>query len=291
MTRTKSLLQRCSASSVLLLMAWALSGLGLASLQGCASTTTVTQSPASPSTVASTPLRRDVVTESDEPENRKRAKIRVELALGYFEQGKTAVALDEVKLALLADPQFADAYTLRGLVYLRLGDMRVAEDSFRQALSLNPNDSNAAHNYGWLMCQERRYADAQRMFTQALSNPLYGDQGRTYLTQGICQARDGKDAESERSLSKAFELDAGNPVAGYNLATLLFRRGDFSRAQFYLKRLNASEFANEETLWLGVKTEMRLNNRENANDLGRQLLRKHPNSRQARSYERQAFNE
>ena len=39
----------------------------------------------------------DIMTASDEPETRKRARIRLELALGYFEQGQTAVALDELK--------------------------------------------------------------------------------------------------------------------------------------------------------------------------------------------------
>ena len=61
----------------------------------------------------------DIVTESDEPENRRRARIRLELASGYFEQGQTNVALDELKQALVADPGFADAYNLRGLVYMR----------------------------------------------------------------------------------------------------------------------------------------------------------------------------
>jgi len=89
------------------------------------------------------------MTESDEPEARKRARLRIELASGYFEQGKTTVALDEIKQAVAADPTFGPAYVLRGLVYMRLNDNRLAEESFQRALQLNPRDPDALHNYGW----------------------------------------------------------------------------------------------------------------------------------------------
>ena len=47
------------------------------------------------------------------------------------------------------------------------------------------------------------------------------------MTQGLCQARAGQRAEAERSLARAYELDAGNPIIGYNLAQLLFQRGEY----------------------------------------------------------------
>ncbi len=280
--------QRGAWAWVGMLALWAMP-MALGSLAGC--TSSVKSSPVASGSVVNSAGRRDVATDSDESESRKRAKIRLELAVGYFEQGKTTVALDELKQALVSDPNYGEAYTLRGLVYMRLNDLRLAEDSFKEALRLNPQDANAAHNYGWLACQASRFDDAQRLFALALSNPLYGDQGRTYLTQGICYSRAGNDAQAERSLGRAFEIDAGNPVAGYNLATLLFRREEFGRAQFYLRRLNSGEYANEETLWLAAKTEMKLNNRDAANELGAQLVRKYPGSRQARAFQRQAFNE
>src|SRR4051812_18005040 len=147
----------------------------------------------------------DQVTESDEPENRRRARIRMELAVGYFEQGKTSIALDELKQVILNDPTFPDAYNLRGLIYMRLNDMRLAEDSFRRAVVLNPNDANTLHNLGWLQCQQRRFDDAQRSFDQALASPLYGDRAKTLMAQGLCLARAGNPGDAERTLAKAYE--------------------------------------------------------------------------------------
>ena len=235
--------------------------------------------------------RNDAVTESDESDQRRRARLRLELATGYFEQGQTNVALDEIKQSLVTDPNFGEAYNLRGLVYMRMNDMAMAEDSFRRALALNPRDADAAHNYGWLMCQQGRYGDSTRFFSQAVANPAYGGTAKTLMTQGVCQVRAGQRAEAEQSLMHSYELDAGNPVTGYNLANLLYERGDFTRAQFYIRRLNNSDLANAETLWLGIKTERKLNNRDAVLQLGDQLKKRFAQSREAAAYEKGSFNE
>lgn len=233
----------------------------------------------------------DMVTDSDEPENRKRARLRLELAVAYFDKGQTTDALDHLKQSIGADPTLFEAYNLRGLIYMRLNDLVLAEDSFKRALAINPKAATVQHNYGWLLCQQSRYAEAVQSFASALGNPNYGDRAKTWMTQGLCQQRSGQLAEAESSLSRSYELDAGNPITAYNLATILFQRGEFVRAQFYIRRLNNSELANAESLWLGIKVERRMDNREAMAQLGSQLKKRHPQSREYSAFERGAFNE
>jgi len=235
--------------------------------------------------------RGDIMTESDEPEGRKRARLRLELAANYFQQGQTNVALDELKQALTADPTYADAHNLRGLVYMRLNDNAMAEDSFRRAAALNPRDGDVLHNYGWLLCQQGRYSESSAVFARAIATPGYGGQPKTLMTQGICQLRAGQVAEAERSLTQSYELDAGNPLTGYNLASLLFQRGELVRSQFYIRRLNNSNLANAETLWLGIKVERGLGDREAMLQLAGQLSKRFGASREAAAYQKGAFNE
>ena len=251
-------------------------------LAGCAS------QPGIPGTSGN---RTDIVTESDEPEQRRRARLRLELATGYFEQGQTNVALDEIKQSLATDPTYGDAFNLRGLVYMRLNDIPLAEDSFRRALALNPRDADVAHNYGWLLCQQARYNESFRLFAQATANPTYSGKAKTWMAQGVCQVRAGQRIEAEQSLMQSYELDAGNPVTGYSLASLLYARGELTRAQFYIRRLNNSELANAETLWLGIKTERKLNNREALLQLADQLKKRFAQSPEAALYEKGVFNE
>lgn len=250
------------------------------SLPGCA---------AGPSSATSSSA--EPVTESDEPELRKRARIRLELASGYFENGQTSVALDEIKQSLSADPSYGPAYVLRGLVYMRMNDNRLAEDSFQRALQINPRDPDALHNYGWFACQQGRHVESIDLFSRALVSPVYGGQAKTYMAKGICQTRVGQWSEAEGSFARSYELDAANPITGYNLASLLYRRGDDTRAQFYIRRLNNSDLANAETLWLGIKVERRLRNTDAMDQLAQQLSRRYPKSREWTAYQRGDFNE
>jgi type IV pilus assembly protein PilF len=233
----------------------------------------------------------DISASSEEPDHRRRARIRLELAVGYFEQGKTDIALEELRQVIAIDPGFADAYNLRGLIYMRLNDMRQAEESFRRAMALNPRDSSTMHNLGWLQCQLGRHDESIRTFEQALANPMYGDRAKTLMAQGLCHARAGRPAEAERTLARAYELDAGNPITGYNLANLLYRRGEFQRAQFYIRRLNNSELANAESLWLGIRVERKMNDRDAMRQLGEQLRKRFPQSSERAAFDKGAFDE
>jgi len=232
-----------------------------------------------------------MVTPSEESDARKRARIRLELASGYYSEGKTEIALDELKQVIATDPTFGEAYNLRGLIYMRLGDNREAEESFRRAVAMNPRDADALHNYGWLQCQLGQYQAADKSFGQAMSNPLYAGRAKTLMAMGLCQARAGRTEEAEKTLARSYELDAGNPITGYNLARLLFTKGDFKRAQFYIRRLNNSELANAESLWLGIKVENRMNDTEAMGQLSEQLRKRFPQSRERQALDRKAFDE
>ena len=276
--RPASGLQRCAlaallGASVLLVSACAGSGAG----GGAA--------------VAKDSARAEPVTESDEPENTKRARLRVTLASNYFAEGQDKVALDEVKQALAAEPNYAPAYVLRGLIFMRLQDDARAEDSFKRALQINPRESDALHNYGWFLCSKNRYKESLKQFEAALTNPIYGGRAKTLMTKGICEVRAGELASAETSFIRAYELDAANPITGYNLASLMFKRGEYSRAQFYIRRLNNSELANAESLWLGIKVEQSLKNTVVMSQLAQQLERRFPKSKEWTYYQRGAFHE
>lgn len=233
----------------------------------------------------------DLLTESDETPQRKRARIRLELAVGYFQQGKTTIALDEVKQALVIDPEYFDAHNLRGLIYMRLGDTALARQSFQNALSQHPGEPNVLHNLAWLQCQSGQYAQAQTDFERALAHPKYAERGKTWMTLGLCQIRAGQNAAAEASLLHAYEYDAANPLTGYQLARLLEQRGALQRAQFYVQRVNASTWANAESLWLGLRIARKLGQWATAQDLGAQLDKRFADSPQAQSWHKGAFDE
>ena len=246
---------------------------------------------ASPATSGASAEPTEWQTAVDETDVRKRARTRLALATGYYENGQYTVALDELKKSIQIDPTLADSYVLGGLIYMALGDTALAESHFQRALAANPRDADAMHNLGWLLCQKGQYAQAQAQFERAAAIPTYQGRAKTLMAQGICQARAGQAPQAEATLMRSYELDAGNPVTAYNLALLLFQRGDLNRAQFYIRRLNNSELANAESLWLGIRVERRLNNRQAMEQLAAQLRRRFPQSRELLAHERGAFDD
>ncbi|MBT0570637.1 type IV pilus biogenesis/stability protein PilW [Curvibacter sp. CHRR-16] len=209
---------------------------------------------------------------------RKRSRVRMELALGYFSKGQTEIALEEINQAIQTDVTFAEPLNVKGLIYMRLNNFKVAEDNFRKALQLSPKLFAVQHNLGWLYCQQGRYDESFQQFKQLLSETTYFEKPKTLLTLGVCQAKNGGLEEAQKTLQKAFELDSVSPVISYQLASVLYQRQNFSAAQFYLKRINESDFAMPESLWLGVKVERKLGNVTLANVLGERLKNRFPQS-------------
>lgn len=257
--------------------AFVLSALVLAS--GCA------QNAPAPSSV-------EIRTASDLTDADRRAAPRLELAALYFARGQYETALDEIKLALVARPDLAAAFNLRGLIYAAMGEERLADESFQRALQINPRDADAMHNRGWFLCQLRRFDDADRLFEQALAQPSYRDTARTLLAQGVCHARAGRLESSEQKLTRAYELDAANPTVALNLAEVLYRRREYERARFYVRRVNQSdELSSAASLWLAARIEHRLDNRAGIETLGRQLRNRFPQAPETSAFERGHFDD
>ncbi len=248
-------------------------------LAGCA---------AAPEPAAEAP--REVRTSSDQTDSERRALVRLELASAYFGRGQLSTALDEVKQALAAKPDLVEAHNLRGLIYASLSEPRLAEESFQRALQLNARDGDTMHNLAWFWCQQGRFDEGDKMFTQALAQPQYVATVRTLFAQGVCQARAGRWEDAERTLSRSYELDPGNPVTAYNLSEVLLRRGELERARFYVARINANrDLSNAQSLWLAARIERRLGNVEGVQQWGRQLRDRFPQSPEALQYERGRF--
>lgn len=222
-------------------------------------------------------------TTGDESADRLRARIHTELAANYFEIGNVAVALEEVKEALRADQNYGPAHNVAGLVYAQLKEDRLAEESFQRALRINPADPDAHHNYGMFLCQRKQEREAIRHFMMAVRNPLYPTPDRSYINAGVCARRSGDAAGATEFFLLALKLRPTQPQALYQMADLSYARGDYGEAKNYLNRLTQTAVSTAETLWLGVRVERRLGDRNSEASYALQLRNKFPNSSEARA--------
>lgn len=231
-------------------------------------------------------------TASDQTDNDRRVAVRLELAGGYFGRGQYETALDEVKQALAIKPDMPEAINLRSLIFAAMGEYALAEDGFKQLIARNPANADTLHNYGWFLCQRQRWADAAQQFEAALAVPNYRTPARTWLAWGACEAREGRLVPAQAHLSKAFELEPGNPTVALNLGEVLYRQGAYERARFYARRVNANvEQSNAASLWLELRIERRMGNTSSMDDLGQQLRRKYPQAAETQALNNGRFDE
>jgi len=228
---------------------------------------------------------------SPDSDQRRRARLRMELAIGYYQDGKFAVALDELKQSLTYDPTFAEAHGVLALVYMELGERQLAEASFQKALVLAPDNSDILNNYGWFLCQNGHPGDSVQYFLKAIQNPLYNQPAKPLQNAGVCASRAGDKVAAEGYFQRSFQLDPSGPVSALNLAEIYYARGETQRARFYTSLVNKSPAANPESLWLGIRIEHQLGNGPEELSLSTQLQRSYPGSREAELQARHAYNE
>lgn len=210
-----------------------------------------------------------------------RAKTHTELASGYFSRAQYGVALEEVNEALRADAAYAPAHNMLGLVYMELREDKQAEQAFSRALGLSPMDSDAHNNFGWFLCSRNRFEESLKHFLAAVKNPLYTTPEKAFLNAGICSSRKGDDAGAEDFLLKALRVQPQQPQALYNLAQLYYRQGRHAEARSHLSRYAQVASPSAESLWLGVRLERVLGDRDAEAGHGRQLRKLFPDSAEA----------
>lgn len=209
------------------------------------------------------------------------AEINTQLGVEYMRQGENEVALRKLERALEADPRYARAHEAMGLLYARIGESAKAEENFRRATALAPEDSSIMNNYGLFLCQQNRREEADALFGRALANPLYATPQLVYTNAGTC-ARGGGDLDkAEAYYRDALQRDPELGPALYGMAEIHFERARYLPARAYLQRFEAVSDPSPESLWLGVRIERRLGDRDAEASYAVALANRFPDSREA----------
>ena len=241
-------------------------------LAGCA------QTPPASTTQANTVDTGTLTGEVGDPRNR--ARIHTELGSAYYQRGNMGVALEELRIAIAADPDYAPAYSVLGLVHMDLRENAVAQQQFERALSLSSNDPDINNNYGWFLCRTGREEQSIAYFLAALKNPLYKTPARSYVNAGLCSLgkNDGRDAVE--FFERALKSEPDNLPALINLASAQYKRGQLEVARGLVRRFNKLVEPTADSLWLALRIERKLGDTVAENSLATQLRRRFAGSRE-----------
>ncbi len=210
----------------------------------------------------------------------QRAKVHTDLGMLYTQAGNMGVAIQEARIALEADPNFAPAYNLLGLVHMMLRESSQAQSNFEQALKLAPGDPEIANNYGWFLCQAGRETEAIQQFMLSAKNPHYKTPTKPNTNAGLCALRLKDDKTAEEFFQRALVADPSNAQAIFHLADIAYRRGDYTRARRLVGEVHRINEPNAESLWLALRTERKLGDRQAEAGFSSQLRRKFTDSKE-----------
>ena len=155
-------------------------------------------------------------------------------ALRLHQAGSLAEAESLYLRILEADPEYADALHLLGLIAYQRGDNMQAVEYMEKAVTINSSASIYHNNLGSVFMNLKETEMAVRCFRKAiLLNPDYVE---AYNNMGNALQRQGENKNAAEHYMKAVELKPDYVIAINNLANLLKEEGRLNEAIMHYRR-------------------------------------------------------
>lgn len=150
-------------------------------------------------------------------------------------------AIAQYKALRERDPDQPVPCLLLGVMYKMKGELKTAEDYYRQALALNPDFLPAINNLAYLLAEQGKDLDeALRLARHA--NDLQPDDPYVLDTLGWVYYQRGLYPDAVRELRSSVSQLPASAVANYHLGMAYYKSGDNRLAGEYLERaLQAGE--------------------------------------------------
>ena len=206
------------------------------------------------------------------------SKINVQLGIAYLQQNNMVLASEKLTKALKQNPKSASAHNAYAMLQDRLLEKERAEEHFKIATELDPNDSQAANNYGAFLCRNNREADSEAYFLQALENPLYSTPEYAYTNAALCLIQIKEIDRAKIYLRKALAANSNFPIALITTAGLFFDDQNFKGTKTLMRHYHRIAKPTAKSLWLAISADLDLGDTLNAEDLARRLQAEFPQS-------------
>jgi type IV pilus assembly protein PilF len=234
---------------------------------------------------------RQAVEARDRVEAINGARVHTELAAAWYGRRRFDIAIEETNKALRSAPEYVPAYSMRGLIYMEVGEKNLARQAFERALELKPGDADTSNTFGWFLCKSGQPAQSLPYFMQALEDRLYQSPEKPLVNAGICTRKLGDEAKAEAYFRRALLVRPDQPQAHFNLADLAYRRGDFKLTKTHLDQALGAGNPTADALWLKVRLARKLGERNEEANAALQLRRRFPQARETQLLMRGAYDD
>jgi len=160
------------------------------------------------------------------------AQAQVRRARQLESAGRMMEALRSLEQAVAVEPQSVEAHSHLVRLYHRLNDAGRAEQHYRAVTAIEPNTVMANLEYGTMLAEQGRIADAAAAFEKVLVADPDHSTAHTLLAQAREELQ--QPAEAERHYRLALDSDPNNRRAALLLGRLLLQADRRTEAEPYL---------------------------------------------------------
>ncbi|MEX0901180.1 MAG: type IV pilus biogenesis/stability protein PilW [Pseudohongiellaceae bacterium] len=191
----------------------------------------------------------------------------IRLASAYYEANDMSRARVHINNALAIDRRSSGAYTVQALVLQQEGDLELAEQNFRQAISYDGSNSRARNNYAAMLFSQARYEEAFDQLATVSSDTTYEGRDIAFENLGRSAMRLSRYGEAETAFERALQLNGNLYLSALQLAQIRIYGENWEAARSsYQRYLTTSQFYNiphsPQSLWVGIQLEKHFRNDE-----------------------------
>ena len=136
------------------------------------------------------------------------ADYNYELGARYLRAGNYELARDRLKRSLEIDDKQAIVWSALALTYERLENLRLASESYREAVRVEPRNFDALNTYAVFLCRQGDYDEARKYFDRAIRIPENDNAFVTMTNAGVCMKQKPDRALAESYMRQALERQA-----------------------------------------------------------------------------------
>lgn len=164
------------------------------------------------------------------------ARSRITLGLNYLQRGNQPQALYNLEQAKAHAPEMAEVYMALAYYYQVAGEIRLADQSYQQALSKDGTNPDIFNNYAVFLCQQGQPEYAEKLLYKAIAAEGYLRISESYENLALCQLKQQKFDAAITSLEQAVAHNNHRYSPLFNLAALYYASDNLSAAAQQLQR-------------------------------------------------------
>lgn len=177
----------------------------------------------------------------------EKSRMHYKLGLSYYERNDFKNAITEFKEAVKLNPTNSNIHYSLGTSYLSIGNYVEAIKSLETSIQYNPNNPDAFYNLGIAAYRTRQYNKAINSFKNAISlNPNDIDY---YINLGVIYRITGKYPEAIIEYQKALFIKPSSIPALLNLGVAYRLNGNIDRAIEQYQKVLSIDPDNKEALY------------------------------------------